>query len=236
MLLLLPNCLKKVKLNLDKSTPCLPHTIQMYSKINLTNRQKEIYYFLQEFQRKEGISPTCREIADQFGFSSPKSVTDHLRALEKKGVIRRHGGRSRGIEVLNSEWPSGKKAVTVPIVGHIPAGQPEKKSEERQGTLAVDPTMLGGILHHRLFALKVKGDSMEGRGIHEGDWVVVDADATPRLYDVVVALIDGESTLKTLTKQNGRFFLKAENPIYPDLIPIEELLIQGVAKAILRRM
>lgn len=208
----------------------------MYSRNNLTNRQTEIFQFLQEFHRKEGISPTCREIADQFGFKSPKAVTDHLFALEKKGFIRRHGRRSRGIELLNSEWPSDKKAVTVPIVGHIPAGHPERKSEERQGTLAVDPAILVGIGHHRLFALQVKGDSMDGRGIHEGDWVVVDADATPRLYDIVVALIDGESTLKTLTKQKGHFFLKAENPIYPDLIPIEELLIQGVAKAILRRM
>jgi repressor LexA len=208
----------------------------MYSTNILTDRQTEILNFLQEFQQKEGIAPTCREIADHFRFKSPKAVTDHLIALEKKGFIRRHGGRSRGIEVLNSEWPSGKKAVIVPIVGNIPAGHPEKKYEERQGTLAVDPAVLGGIVHHRLFALQVKGDSMEGRGINEGDWVVVDADATPRLYDVVVALLDGESTLKTLTKKKGRFFLKAENPIYPDRIPVEELLIQGVAKAILRRM
>ncbi len=208
----------------------------MYSRHNLTNRQTEIFKFLQEFQRIEGIAPTCREIADHFRFKSPKAVTDHLLALEKKGFIRRHGGRSRGIEVLNSEWQSGNKAVTVLIVGNIPAGHPEKKSQERQATLAVDPAILGGIVHHRLFALQVKGDSMEGRGIYEGDWVVVDADATPRAFEVVVALIDGESTLKTLTKQKGRFFLKAENPIYPDLIPIEELLIQGVAKAILRRM
>jgi repressor LexA len=208
----------------------------MYSMNNLTNRQTEILKFLQDFQRKEGIAPTCREIADHFGFKSPRAVTDHLLALERKGSIRRHGGRSRGIEVLNSRWPSRKKAVTVPIVGNIPAGHPEKKSEQLQGTLAVDPAILGGIVHHRLFALQVRGDSMEGRGIHEGDWVVVDADTTPRLYDVVVALIDGESTLKTLTKEKSRFFLKAENPIYPDWVPLEELLIQGVAKAILRRM
>ena len=208
----------------------------MYSTSGLTDKQAAIFKFLQEFQRKEGISPTCREIADQFGFKSPKAVTDHLFALEKKGFIRRHGRRSRGIELLNSERSSDKKVVTVPIVGHIPAGHPEKESEEWQGTLAVDPAILGGIEHHRLFALQVKGDSMEGRGIYEGDWVVADADAIPRLSDVVVALIDGESTLKTLTKQKGHFFLKAENPIYPDLIPIEELLIQGVAKSILRRM
>lgn len=208
----------------------------MYSTSNLTDRQAAIFNFLQEFQRKEGIAPTCREIAEHFRFKSPKAVTDHLMALEKKGVIRRHGGRSRGIKLLNSESPSDKKAVTIPIMGHIPAGHPERKSEERQGTLAVDPAILAGIVNHRLFALQIKGDSMEGRGIYEGDWVVADADATPRLYDVVVALIDGESTLKTLTKQKGRFFLKAENPIYPDWIPIEELLVQGVAKAILRRI
>jgi repressor LexA len=208
----------------------------MFSTANLTPRQTEILDFLHEFQHKEKIVPTYREIADKFGFKSTKAATDHVCALEKKGYLRRHSGRSRGIELLTSAPLSAPKAIGVPILGDIPAGFPELKAEHRNGTLAVDPAMLGGVAHHRLFALKVKGDSMEERGIREGDWVVADADATPREKDVVVALIDGENTLKTLAKQKGHFFLKAESPNYHDWIPVNELVIQGVAKAILRRL
>ena len=208
----------------------------MFSTGNLTSRQTEILDFLHEFRRKEKIVPTYREIADNFGFKSTKAATDHVCALEKKGYLRRHSGRSRGIELLNSAPLSAPKAIGVPILGDIPAGYPELRGEHRNGTLAVDPAMLGGVAHHRLFALQVKGDSMEERGICEGDWVVVDAEAIPREKDVVVALIDGENTLKTLAKQKGHFFLKAESPNHRDWIPVNELVIQGVAKAILRRI
>jgi repressor LexA len=208
----------------------------MYSIGNLTSRQTEILDFLYEFRRKEKIVPTYREIAGKFGFKSTKAAADHVCALEKKGYLRRHSGRSRGIELLNAESLSAPKAIGVPILGDIPAGYPELRDEHRNGTLAVDPAMLGGVAHHRLFALQVKGDSMEERGIFEGDWVVADAEATPREKDVVVALIDGENTLKTLAKQRGHFFLKAESPNHRDWIPVNELVIQGVAKAILRRI
>ncbi len=208
----------------------------MYSIGNLTSRQTEILDFLHEFRRKEKIVPTYREIAGKFGFKSTKAAADHVCALEKKGYLRRHSGRSRGIELLNSAPLSAPKAIGVPILGDIPAGYPELKDEHRNGTLAVDPAMLGSVAHHRLFALQVKGDSMEERGIFEGDWIVADAEATPREKDVVVALIDGENTLKTLAKQKGHFFLKAESPNHRDWIPVNELVIQGVAKAILRRI
>ena len=208
----------------------------MFSTGNLTPRQTEILDFLHEFRRKEKIVPTYREIADNFGFKSTKAATDHVCALEKKGYLRRHSGRSRGIELLISAPLSAPKAIGVPILGDIPAGIPELRDEHRNGTLAVDPTMLGGVAHHRLFALRVKGDSMEKRGICEGDWVVADAEASPREKDVVVALIDGENTLKTLAQKKGHFFLKAESPNHHDWIPVNELVIQGVAKAILRRI
>jgi repressor LexA len=208
----------------------------MFSMGNLTSRQTEILDFLHEFRRKEKIVPTYREIADNFGFKSTKAATDHVCALEKKGYLRRHSGRSRGIELLTSASLSAPKAVGVPILGDIPAGIPELRDEHRNGTLAVDPAMLDGVAHHRLFALRVKGDSMEERGICEGDWVVADAEATPREKDVVVALIDGENTLKTLSQKKGHFFLKAESPNHHNWIPVNEQVIQGVAKAILRRI
>ncbi len=208
----------------------------MFSIGNLTARQAEILEFLQDFWRKERIAPTYREIVDHFGFKSTKAAADHVYALEKKGYLRRHSGRSRGIELLNFAPLTTPRSVDVPILGDIPAGYPELRDEHRNGTLAVDPAMLGGVAHHRLFALQVKGDSMEDRGICDGDWVVADAEATPREKDVVVALIDGESTLKTLAKNKERFYLKAESSKFHDWIPVNELAIQGVAKAIIRRI
>lgn len=208
----------------------------MFSMRSLTPRQTEILEFLREFRQEEGSAPTYREIANHFGFKSPKAASDHVCALEKKGYVRRHGGRSRGIELLLSERTSTNATISVPILGNIPAGCPETQTEHCLGTLAIDKEMLGGSVGHRFFALKVNGQSMEGRGIHERDWVVADADASPHEGDVVVALIDGENTLKTLARQKGRFYLKAESPNHSDWIPIDEMVIQGVVKAVLRRI
>ena len=127
-------------------------------------------------------------------------------------------------------------ANSVPILGDIPAGSPEKRAEDEHGNINVDLSILDIPSGHRLFALTVSGESMQGRGIYDGDWVIADADAQPREGDIVVAIIDGENTLKTLARQNGSFFLKAENPTHIDWHPLEEMVVQGVAKAIIRRL
>ena len=208
----------------------------MFSANSLTPRQTEIIDFLQELRREGKNAPTYREIAAQFGFKSPKAAADHVRTLEKKGYVRRLKGRSRGIELLFFENASINSAISVPVLGNIPAGYPETQTEYQHGTLAVDPAILGDSTDHRLFALRVNGESMTGRDIHEGDWVVADADVSPKEGDVVVALIDGENTLKTLAGQKDGFFLKAESPFHNDLIPINEMGIQGVVRAVLRRI
>lgn len=208
----------------------------MFSIKNLTQRQAEVFEFLQEFHNNGGTTPTYREIGARFGFKSTKAASDHVRALEKKGYVRRRSGQSRGIELLTPERTSDNSFIPVPIMGNIPAGHPEEKLEQFHGTLTVDPSILGDAAGSRLFALRVTGDSMEGRGIYERDWVIVSADAAPNEGDMVAALIDGRNTLKTLAKQKGRFFLKAENIKYPDLIPLEEMVIQGVIKAVIRQV
>lgn len=207
----------------------------MFSMERLTARQSEILQFIRKYRRKEGISPAYREIAGRFGFKSTKAVTDHVIALEKKGYVRRHGGRSRCIELLCSKGPS-TEPVSVPVLGLIPAGFPEEQTEQLQGTISVDRKLLGSFADHRLFALEVNGDSMDGRGILEGDWIVADKDSQPRKGDVVVALIDGQNTLKTLAGRKNRYYLKAENPRHSDRIPVEELTIQGVVRVVIRRM
>lgn len=208
----------------------------MYSMEKPTSRQFEILEFLRECQRLGGNAPTFREIADHFGFKSPKSAADHVTALEKKGYVRRRAGCSRGIELVFSERAPDIGTIRVPVLGHIPAGCPETHTEHYHGSIAIDKAMIGCPAGHRLFALQVTGDSMKGRGIHDGDWVVADTDASPHEGDVVVALIDGENTLKTLAMKRSRYFLKAENPNFPDLIPLGEMVIQGVVRVVLRRM
>lgn len=214
----------------------MQNTIQMYSSQNLTKRQAQILGFLQSFKNREGVAPTYREISGHFGFKSTKAASDHVRALEKKGYVRLHGNRSRSIEIVSSEPNSTSHVVSIPILGEIPAGTPEKKEENRSHTIAVDKTILGDCKGHRLFALKVAGKSMMGRSICDGDWVIADSDASPNEGEVVVALIDGDNTLKTLAKREKRFYLKAENPGHPDWTPMEEMIIQGVVKAVLRRI
>jgi len=202
----------------------------------LTPRQTKILEFIREYHRVEKNAPTYREISDHFGFKSPKAAVDHVTALEKKGCLRRRGGRSRGIEIISSDRKPDSDTIFVPLLGDIPAGHPEVRMELQQGLLAVDKALLGRSAGHRLFSLQVHGSSMTGRGIHEGDWAVADADAVPREGDVVVALVDGENTLKTLAGEKGACFLKAGNPAFPDVIPCEEMTVQGVVKVILRRM
>jgi len=214
----------------------MSNTIQMYSSRSLTKRQTQILGFLQDFKSQEGIAPTYREISGYFGFKSTKAASDHVRALEKKGYVRLHGNRSRSIEIVSSEPNSTGHIVSIPILGEIPAGTPEKKEENQSHAIAVDKILLGNCKGHRLFALKVAGESMTGRSICNGDWVIVDSDVSPNEGEVVAALIDGDNTLKTLAKKENRFYLKAENPDHPNWIPMEEMVIQGVVKAVLRRI
>lgn len=212
------------------------YTKQMYSNQKLTDRQAQILDFLRDFKNYEGIAPTYREIAGYFGFKSTKAALDHVRALEKKGYVRLHGNRSRSIEIVAPESHSTGDVVSIPILGAISAGKPEIKEENRSDTITIDETILGRSKGHRLFALKVTGESMTGRNICDEDWVVADADATPNEGEVVVALIDGDTTLKTLAKKKRRYYLKSENPNYPDWIPMEEMTVQGVVKALIRRI
>jgi repressor LexA len=198
----------------------------------LTLRQEAVMRFLEGFRRKAGVPPSLREIQGHFGFASPNAAAKHLAALERKGAIRRSGGRrARGL-VLPERMPRG--LVEVPVFGTIPAGMPSMESEERDGCVRVDLDSLGIPRNARTFALRVRGDSMIGAHIVDGDIVVLEF-KPPSHGRVVAALIDGECTLKTFLVRGGKPFLRAENPKYPDLIPARELVIQGVMVALLRR-
>jgi repressor LexA len=201
----------------------------------LTQRQKQIVDFIQRRQQAAGLTPSFQEIAEHFGFKSPTTVADHLRLIRQKGALSSEPGRARSLRVI-SPWQSLKsQVVDIPIFGSIPAGYADDKRQEAVGCISVDVAAVGIKPTARTFALEVSGDSMVGKHIMPGDVVVVEHGLTPKPGDVVAALIDGESTLKTFSVQRGKPYLHAENPKYPDLIPATELVIQGVMVALIRK-
>jgi len=195
----------------------------------LTEIQSDILRFIEKRHDEGASAPTCREICDCFGFKSPKAATDHLNALEKKGYIVRDRKQARGIRLLH-------RSNDIPLLGEIPAGVPIEAIPDSSTRFNLDLESFGIGNRKNAFALTVKGDSMEGRHIFDGDIVLLDGSATPEHQNVVAALIDNETTLKTFLRRDGKAWLHAENPRYPDPIPAWDLKIQGVACAIIRRL
>jgi repressor LexA len=201
----------------------------------LTKRQRQILDFIQRQHRDVGVAPSFQDIAHHFGFRSLTTVADHLRLLRQKGVLDAVPGRARALRVLSPLHALRRPVADIPLFGSIPAGLAEDRRQEAKGCVSVDIATLGITPTARTFALEVRGDSMIGKHIVDGDLVVLEHGATPRNGDVVAALIDNESTLKTFVLNRGKPFLRAENPRYPDLIPAQELVIQGVMVALLRK-
>lgn len=197
----------------------------------LTHRQQEILDFLRKSQRQDGIMPTTREIQRHFRFASQTAAMSHLRALERKGAIQRLAGKARAV-IFPDELDRGE-ILDIPLYGNIAAGMAQDVEPERQGCVSIDITALGIPRNARTFALKVRGNSMIDAHICNGDTVILEF-REPRKGDIVAALIDGETTLKRYLVDHGKPFLRAENPDYPDLLPAQELIIQGVLVALLR--
>jgi len=201
----------------------------------LTRKQQQILDFILKWQQTQGTTPTYQEIADQFGFRSLNSVTGHVRLLRQKGYLDSEPGKARALRVTSPLAKLRNRIVDIPLFGSIPAGLPQAREEDAEGCVSVDVESIGYKPTRNAFALRVTGDSMIGRHILDGDFVVLEHGPEPRNGQVVAALIDGASTLKTFLLKNGKPYLKAENPKYPDLIPAQELMIQGVFKALIRK-
>ena len=197
----------------------------------LTDRQKAIYDFLFKTIRERGFAPSIPEIGRQFKIASTNGVSDHLKALEKKGYIRRVG--TRAIEVVNALGKAVLSATRdIPMLGRVPAGKPFLSEENTEGLLAIPSDMGSG----KLFALEVKGDSMIGAGIQDGDRVIVKQQSAAENGEIVCAVIDGEATLKRFYKKDGVVTLKAENEKYrPITIAEGEFRIAGKIVGLLRK-
>ena len=179
--------------------------------------------------------PSRRELAQHFGFASPHAASCHIVALIQKGALVRDANKARSLRLPESGRFQRPRIAQIPIFGSIPAGPAEERQQEAVGCVAVDLDELQLKPTPRTFALRIQGDSMTGRGILDGDLVLLEHGEEPRSGQIVAALIDGQSTLKTYLVKNRRAFLKAENPKYPDLIPAEELMVQGVFRALIRK-
>lgn len=201
----------------------------------ITKRQNEVLSYIRG-QLREGYVPSLQEIGDHFGLKSTRGVCDHLNALEKKGYIVRDRGKARSIRLLNGENNSKQSTFEIPVRGNIPAGTPFSVEEALTEVIHIGERTLGFKPRSGAFALVVRGDSMTGRGVFDGDTVIVVDDQEPKDGDMVAALIDQECTLKTFVTRKGRTYLKPENPRYKDLYPLEDLQVQGVARTIIRKI
>ena len=210
------------------------NTIQMNSMNNLTKAQQRVFDFVQA-QVSAGLPvPTHREIAAKFGYRSPRAAAGHLEAIERKGFLRSQPGKARSLQIINPLQKLLSRVVDIPVYGSIPAGLAEHREQEAEGCVRVDIGSIGYKPTANAFAVQVTGDSMIGRHILSGDYVILEPGPEPRIGEVVAAYIDGESTLKTYLVKNGKPYLKAENPKYPDLVPAQNLVIQGVFRALIR--
>lgn len=199
----------------------------------LTKRQKEILIFVQRYSEAHGYPPSVREIGQALGLTSSSTVHSHLSALEKKGFLRRDPSKPRALEILRDERDvPAKKVVTIPVVGGVTAGLPILAQQNIEDYF---PLPADFVRAEDCFILKVRGESMIGAGINDGDLLVVRRQPTARDGDIVVARMDDEATVKRFYREPDRVRLQPENP-HMDPIYTRELAIEGVALAVIRRL
>ena len=204
----------------------------------LTARQREVLDFVRHFMTRVGYPPTVREIGSHFGFV-PRSVFDHLKALERKGYLRRDPAKSRSLQLLDASLaPSARTSSyrELPILGRVAAGQPLLSDQNLEGTSVVPQDWVND---DEAFLLKVQGESMIGAHICPGDQALVRRQSTAENGDIVVALLNDEATIKRILFKPDGIVLQPENPTMP---PIEvrkgekSFQILGKVVGILRKL
>jgi repressor LexA len=196
--------------------------------VYLTKRQREILDFIRSFQAGRGYAPSLEEIAVHFGLSAVSTVHEHLVNLGRKGFLRRGWNRARSIEPLG-----GGGIVEVPLVGAVAAGAPIEAVEVPE-TVAIPPELAG---RGETFLLRVKGASMVGDGILDGDLIIVEKRRHAENGALAVVLLHGgEATIKRFYHDGGSVRLKPSNPDMEDLVlPAAEVEVRGVVVGLVRR-
>jgi len=170
----------------------------------LTARQQQVLDIITNYIDRFGTPPSQREIARELGVNGTLGIMKHLKALEKKGFLNRREGSSRGIVLP----PPASQATSLPVVGLIRAGMPQPPVEDIEGFFSIDQTQAKS---GDTFFLRVKGDSMIEAGVLEGDLVLVQPQTTAENRDIVVAMVNGEATLKRFFREKGNIRLQPEN-------------------------
>jgi repressor LexA len=202
-------------------------------ELNLTKRQREIFDFVKRYGEEHGYPPTVRDIGKAIGLTSSSTVHAHLANLEKLGMLRRDPTKPRAIEVLVDRAKAAVVPSGLPVVGQVAAGQPVLAEENIEEYVPVPP-IAGG--DEGEFVLRVKGDSMVGAGIFEGDYVVVRPQETATDGEIVVALVEDEATVKRFFKEEDHVRLQPENDtLEPILSRNVQLLgrVVGVCRRVL---
>ena len=179
----------------------------------LTKRQAEILSFIKTHIQYSGFPPTVSEIQGQFSFKSPNAVQEHIKALVRKGQIRRNPNQWRGLELMDftkgRDEASQYSTVSVPLIGRVTAGLPVLAEENFEGTISVDRSLVGRTTG--LFALQVRGDSMIKAGIYDGDIAVAQQQSVADQGDIVIALLGDEATVKRFYRKKKVIILQPEN-------------------------
>ena len=199
----------------------------------LTQRQKQVLDFIAASIEERGYPPTLREIGTHFGIKSTNGVNDHLKALEKRGYLSREDLKSRAMRPIKRSDDSvidiasrrglngsggdvktiaanlGEDMCEIPIIGRVAAGEPLLAVENVEDTVKVDRFLLGG--HTQVFGLRIVGESMIEDGIHDGDYVFVKKTPSANRGDIVVAMIEGEATVKRYYPEDGRIRFQPAN-------------------------
>lgn len=202
-------------------------------KVKLSEKQAMILDFLKLEIKSKGYPPSVREICAAVDLSSTSTVHSHLKALERKGVIRRDPAKPRAIEILtDKDDNTSGELVHVPIVGRVTAGAPILAVENIEGHFPIPISYVG---NKEIYMLRVQGDSMIGANIVDGDLILVEEQPTASDHDIVVALLDDSVTVKRFFKEDNLIRLQPENdnmnPIF-----VEELEILGKVIGLFRTM
>ena len=202
---------------------------------SLTPLERRIYHYLIDFLTENTYQPSVREIGKKFRVKSTKTVSDLLQSLADKGYIERDPSRSRGVRLLG--YAGVTRTIPLPYYGKIHAGEPSLLPEHRRGFLTMDRRF---VPHEEAFFLKVKGDSMIGRGIHDGDFVMVDPIGAAEARDgsIVAARLGEEATIKTLTHEAGSVVLEPANPEDREIVVTahDDFAVLGVVCGVFRPM
>jgi repressor LexA len=209
------------------------HDLEKKIKLSdqLTERQTRILEYIRSMTRTRNYPPSVREIGEAVGLSSSSTVHNHLNQLERRGLIKRDPSKSRTVQLVQDQGidQQRRNAISVPIVGNVAAGAPILAEQNIEDHVLLSPD----LAKEGYFLLRVRGDSMVNAAILDGDLVLVRPQHEATNGSIVVALVDGDATVKRFERANGHVKLIAENPAYEPIVTSNVSLV-GVVRGVIR--